>query len=432
MKLSNIIAQLQEASGSNTKKAILEANKDNMILKEYLRVTYDPRINFFITEKTYTLPTYEASPVDYLQFSEEDIWMFVAVLAERHFTGNEAKNWMRNALTNYTHEDQNLISWMILKDIKAGISVSTINKIWPNLIFEQHYMRCSLPSAVKLSEWDWKNGVYSQVKMDGSYAAVSNKAIITRGGNTYPLDIIPEEFKQEMESLPDNFELNGELTIQKDSITLSRKEGNGMLNSLMQGAPLEEGYELHYTAWDVENYSFPYADRFIDVLASSGEFIRPVEYKMVYSMEEAAQHFQECLSQGLEGTVLKNPKGMWKDGTSKDCVKYKIEAEIDMKVVGIIEGTGKYKGILGALQLESQCGKVKVDCGTGFSDKQRKELFEKQPKVVTIKANDLITKEGSDTFSLFLPVLIEERWDKREADNLERIQETFNSAKGLK
>ena len=77
---------------------------------------------------------------------------------------------------------------MLLKDIKAGISVSTINKVWPDLIFSQGYMRCSLPKDVDLVEWPWKEGVYSQVKMDGMYAAGSNKQMITRNGSVFPYD----------------------------------------------------------------------------------------------------------------------------------------------------------------------------------------------------------------------------------------------------
>lgn len=434
MTLFNIITSLQNASGGNAKKAILEANKENMILCYYLQTTYDPQLNFYITEKTYpniAEPTSLANE-GYPELDIEDIDSFIGEIAERHLTGNEAKDWIIEESKMYTKEDQQIIKWMLLKDIKAGVSVSTINKVWPNLIFEQHYQRCSLPSAVKLSEWDWGNGVYSQLKLDGMYAAITNKKVITRNGSVFPFDLLPAGFKQNMKTIPDGVELNGELLVKRDGVTLSRKEGNGMLNSLLQGTSLQDDYELHYVAWDIEYYSLPYVDRFIEVLAlCDGEYFSHVEYKMVYSLEQAAQHFKEMLSQGQEGTVLKNPNGMWKDGTSKDCVKYKVEAELDMKVVGVVEGTGKYKGMLGALQLESECGLVKTDCGTGFSDKQRKVMLDNPPKIVTIKANDLVDSKSKEGYSLFLPVFLEERVDKSVADNIDRIREIFDSVKGF-
>ena len=67
----------------------------------------------------------------------------------------------------------------------------------------------------------------------------------------------------------------------------------------------------------------------------------------------------------------------------------------------------------------------------GFTDKQR----EQEPpigKIITVKANDLIDKRESDVYSLFLPIYVETRLDKSEADAIERIQSIFLSAKGMK
>lgn len=429
MTLYEIITALQNTQGSNAKRAILEANKDNELLKEYLRVTYDPRINFYIKHLPMPVVNKEGNLDD---FELRDIELLVERLAGRQYTGYDAKVYLRIFFSELTESGEALARYMLLKDIKAGISVSTINKVWPDLIFSQGYMRCSLPNAVKLSEWDWKKGVYSQLKCDGMFSSITNNQAITRNGSTFPFDLLPTSFKKEMKNIPDGVTLNGELLVKRSGVTLSRKEGNGMLNSLLQGTALQDDCELHYVAWDIEDYSLPYVDRFIEVLSlCNGEYFSHVEYKMVYSLEQATQHFKEMLSQGQEGTVLKNPNGMWKDGTSKDCVKYKVEAELDMKVVGVVEGTGKYKGMLGALQLESECGLVKTDCGTGFSDKQRKEMFDSPPKIVAIKANDLVDSKSKDGYSLFLPVFLEERVDKSVADNIDRIREIFDSEKGM-
>lgn len=429
--LYNIIKELQDTSGNNAKKAILEANKENMLLRDYLKATYDPRLNYFLSEKTYPEV---CGYSDNHEFTVNNIGEFIYQLADRNRTGNAAKEWLKSVLRYFNEEQQELIKMMLLKDIKAGISVSTINKVWPDLIEEQSYMRCSLPSAVKLKEWPWQEGVYSQEKMDGMYAAVSNTSVTTRAGNSFPLDCLPENFKEEMQKLiPDGVELNGELIVKRNGSILSRKEGNGILNSLLQGTPIPEHYTLNYVAWDIEDDKTIYRKRFHAIAYSLEGFtcFTPVNSKIVYSLAEATEHFQELLAQGKEGTVLKNPNGMWKDGTSKDCVKYKVEAELDMKVVGVVEGTGKYKGMLGALQLESECGKVKTDCGTGFSDKQRKVMLDNPPKIVAIKANDLVDSKSKEGYSLFLPVFLEERVDKSVADNIDRIREIFDSEKDM-
>lgn len=431
MILFEIITALQTTQGNNAKKAILEANQDNMLLKEYLRVTYDPRINFYITEKTF--PAVLPKNVDcyYPEFNATDIMMFTEALAERAVTGNNAKNWLCQTLETFSDTNIQLIKWMLLKDIKAGISVSTINKVWPNLIFEQRYMRCSLQKDVDLSKWDWKAGVYSQTKMDGMYAAVNSKQVITRNGSVLPYDLLPVDFKQDMKQIPEGFELNGELLVYKDGKYLSRKEGNGILNSLLQGQALPEDCNLQYVVWDFE-CGLPYIERFtkVDTLCVNSQTFKVVDTRFVFSMEEAHKHFTDILAKGGEGTILKNPKGMWKDGTSKDQVKYKLECEIDLLCTGWIEGEGKHKGKVGALQCQSSDGKLKVNVGSGFTDKER----EQEPpvnKIITVKANDIVDKRDSDVYSLFLPIYVETRLDKSEADSLERIKSIFDSKKGI-
>lgn len=436
MTLFEIITALQNAQGGNAKKVIIEANKENDLLKEYLRVTYDPRINFYITEKTFPyVPQKELNYYSALDL--EDIPYFVKALSEREVTGVNAKNWLSNTLRGFSKEDQQLIKWLLLKDIRAGVSVSTINKVWPNLIAEQPYMRCSLQKGVDLSKWEWESGVYSQVKMDGMYAAVSNKQVITRNGSVFPYDLLPLAFKLDMKHIPEGYELNGELIIQIHNKTLSRKEGNGLLNSLLQGTPLPKDMELHYTVWDVmvntpKGYSDDYSTRFrrLSTTCFGKQYIQLIRHKIVYSLQEAHQHFTEVVSQGGEGTILKNPKGKWKNGTSKDQVKYKLECDVDLLCTGWIEGEGKHKGKIGALQCQSSDGKLKVNVGSGFTDKER----EQEPpigKIIIVKANDLIDKQNSDVYSLFLPIYVETRLDKSEADSFERIKSIFDSKKGL-
>lgn len=432
MKLFEIITALQNAQGGNAKKAILEANKENDLLKEYLRVTYDTHINFYITEKTYPSINPKSIDVYYPEFNDTDIMMFIEALSDRVVTGNNAKNWLIETLKTFSNDDQQLIKWMLLKDIKAGISVSTINKIWPNLIFEQPYMRCSLQKDVDLSKWNWEDGVYSQVKMDGMYSEVSNNKVITRNGSVFPYDLLPLDFKQDMKQLPEDCKLNGELlVIDSDGKILARKTGNGILNSLLQGTILPDNHTLGYVVWDVV-CELPYTERFAKVgsICVNSNSFSIVETRFVKSLEEAHKHFTEILAQGGEGTILKNPKGMWKDGTSKDQVKYKLECDVDLLCSGWIEGEGKHKGKIGALQCQSSDGTLLVNVGSGFTDKER-EQEAPVGKIITVKANDIVDKRDSDAYSLFLPIYVETRLDKSEADSFERIKSIFDSKKGL-
>lgn len=117
-------------------------------------------------------------------------------------------------------------------------------------------------------------------------------------------------------------------------------------------------------------------------------------------------------------------------------VKLKIAFEIDLEVVGVEEGTGKAANMMGALKLQSRDGLLKTDVGTGFRDTDRIDWWlnsvERIGSIVTVKANDIISNRNSDTKSLFLPVFLEHRLDKVQADNYAECVAQFEAAKGGK
>ena len=95
--------------------------------------------------------------------------------------------------------------------------------------------------------------------------------------------------------------------------------------------------------------------------------------------------------------------------------------------------------MMGSLTVASSDGKIMSDIGTGFSDEQRKYFWNEwylsgidlndHNIIVTVKANDIVTRKNSETSSLFLPVFVEERLDKSEADSYERCVEQLEAAK---
>ena len=113
---------------------------------------------------------------------------------------------------------------------------------------------------------------------------------------------------------------------------------------------------------------------------------------------------------------------IWEDKRSKTQIKFKGELECDLKIVGIEEGTGKYAGMLGAIQCESADGVIKVSVGSGFKDEQRKTLGKEViGKIAAIKYNMRIKNKAGEE-SLFLPIVLEIRDDKEVADSSEDIK----------
>jgi DNA ligase-1 len=153
----------------------------------------------------------------------------------------------------------------------------------------------------------------------------------------------------------------------------------------------------------------------------------------VETLEEAYRHYSKFTAKGLEGAVLKNIDGVWKDGTSRDCIKLKIEFEVDLEVVAIHEGEGKAMNMMGSITLKSSDGLIVTDCGSGFSDTDRMDWWlnseERIGSIVTIKGNDIISKRENEVKSIFLPIYLEHRLDKTVADSYYRCYQQLEAAK---
>jgi ATP-dependent DNA ligase len=225
---------------------------------------------------------------------------------------------------------------------------------------------------------------------------------------------------------------DGELLVMKDGKILDRQTGNGILNKANKGTiTAADAAKVHATVWDYIPYKdflageckLPYLNRFgILYGMTMPTKIHLVESTGVHNIEEAQAIFEQYLAEGQEGIILKDLSGTWQDKRVKHQIKFKGELECDLKIVAIEEGSGKYRGMLGAVICESADGVVKVRVGSGFNDDQRKKLGKEIiDKVVAVKYNSRIKNKLGDE-SLFLPIFIEIRDDKDNADTSEVIK----------
>jgi DNA ligase-1 len=89
--------------------------------------------------------------------------------------------------------------------------------------------------------------------------------------------------------------------------------------------------------------------------------------------EEVWPTYLNFLEQGLEGAMVKRPHGFYHHRRHDDWMKMKESQTIDLKVKRVVEGEGKYKGMLGAAVVDYNGKEVHV--GTGWSDKLRKHYW---------------------------------------------------------
>jgi len=464
----SIINELRSTPSKNDKISILQKHKDNETLKNVLHYTYSPLINFYTKHQVDVITDRQAS------VRTVDLGAAIKRLDDlisRKVTGNTSKEHLDDIAIFLTKEDRHILNCIISRDIDCGIGVKSINKVWPNLIPVVPYMRCSgISELVRITF-----PAIVQRKADGAFcnAVIRDGKVnfLTRNGTEFSLDKIGdvvERFAKFADFHDEGIVLHGELLVtDDDGYELSRKEGNGLINSLIKkeqtleslqnklysaktprsAAKLRHEIEskelewdntdvsLKYVVWDIVPYkewvegefSIGYGTRFAHLKVAMETFgnygcFQAIETKNVDAFEEAQEFYKEQIEQGYEGAILKNLNGVWKNHTSPNQVKMKAEHDCDLIVVGYEPGTGKYEGGVGSLICESSDGKLRVAVGTGLSDMDRgfvRKDTEDSSKglecitsfdvnrytgtIITVKYNEVIYSEGKDTKSLFLP-----------------------------
>lgn len=458
--LSDVIYALQETQGSKAKQAILEKERDagNLLLATYLNAAYEPRFNYYLTALNLKKYMDERNMLSTVTVDRTlDIKLInelIENLSQRKLTGGAAKAWVANVYTGLHFEEAPLLEYLIDGDIRASVSGTMINKVWPNLVSYTAYQRCSLPKDVDLDKWFLEDLTFAQTKADGTFTYFNvdeskSFTVTSRQGKPYPTEPFYTIAQQLSRCVLMPMTFSGELLV-KDALgkVQPRQVGNGMLNALAQGEDLPAGYEVVYAVWDVVPTStmvkngkniVPYSARLamLQQLLDSNEINTPayiIETDVVKSFDEAVFIYRRHLAAGEEGIILKRGLGEWKDGSSKDQVKFKLAVPVDLVCTGFRESVkGKHMKTFGSMLFQTSDGLLEVGV-SGFKDEEREKINADRGAwigtVSTITANAWLAPLEGDKgmYSLYLPRFTERRFDKDVADTLEQVQWQFANA----
>ena len=440
------IEKIAATSSRKEKEAILaEVNDwnsdDKDLFLKSLQYAYSPMKEYYIKDVDF---------LDVLGHSEKatrkigDVFDLLDSLASRDISGNDAQMRVADMYYLLSPEDAVFFKRILTRDMRCGISSKTINKVFPKLIYEHPYMRCSTLNDKTIKKL--KYPCFSQTKMDGLYVDVmvysEHVVYRSRSGKILRLN---EESRDRMlaEEYP-MMVLQGEaLVLSEDDEYLPREEGNGYINSDDFDPSM-----VRIIVWDCVSINdfmnkeskVPYKQRLENLrgglLAANPSFgISAIKNVWCKNFEHVVSEFQKSRAAGNEGTVIKNIDMPWKDGTSPNQLKVKVAVDCDLKIVGWNEGHGKFKGMVGSIICECADGIVEVGV-SGFSDAFRKEATDKiqswidDGKIMTVKYNDVIESDLKPGMkSLFLPRFVELREDKTEADSLDKITEQLSQFK---
>lgn len=137
-----------------------------------------------------------------------------------------------------------------------------------------------------------------------------------------------------------------------------------------------------------------------DILTIPTSIFKCIQEVEVDTREQADKIYQEHVDRGCEGVVYKC-NGEW--------MKRKPVPTVDIYCTDVVEGTGKYVGMMGAIYVDFNGVEVKV--GTGFNDAQRKQFWN-NPDDIVGQLVEIKYMNVTESGSLRQPVFIGIRDDK--------------------
>lgn len=401
----NLFKNIEKTSKVTAKKALLSSYEDKDFLKNILLYTYNPYFVYGINKKTFS----EDRFIDNTQINEYDLFTILDMLKSLNGVSEQTKQNLRSFVASFEDENiSSLIKRIILKDLKIGINIETINSVFRSLI--PTFKVCLCETYEK--ESDLRHDYYAvQPKLDGVRATAIVKdcgsvEIFTRNGSkidgydtivnelsnfpgfVFDGEIIGDDFKDTMESL---FALG------------SKKKA---VYNIFDCLTLKEFNEKKVKRTYRERY-----DEYISIISEGYESIKALSCLMV-SRSEFIETADEMLKmyedEGYEGLVIKGTNTIYNFKRSYDWIKYKSMITEEFDIVDFEEGQGKYSGILGAIYVSVNGVLTKV--GSGFTDEQRAEIWFNKDKFYWKKA-EIKYQEKTPDGKLRFPVFIKIRND---------------------
>ena len=425
---NDFVDEMVVSASRKHKQDVLTKYKDDEVIKQYLKIAYDPYIVFGISTKKLSkmarpLDWFHAATVfelfDYLTTHNTGTLEDVAACQEMLFCAAELDGTL-----------ECLLSDLICKDLSIGCDAKTINSVMPDLIPQ---FSCMLAEKYfdKPERVEGKRFALT-TKIDGGriIALKENGSVsfYTRAGQRY--EGLVDLEKDMTELLPDGICLDGEITLlnnkgipskeaYKQAMKITRKDGEKHgVKMLVFDFMSAEQFRNQYCPSD-------WSARRTTVEAIFGCAKQPLKYfellPVLYCGTDTTmitKFLDEAIADDQEGVMINicdAPDGFKR---TTNLLKVKKMQTMDLQIVGFEEGSGKYANTLGAILVRYKNGNV-VKVGSGFTDWLRSEVWNNRSKYLDVICEiqyfeETTNQDGGE--SLRFPIFKDFRYDKVEAD----------------
>jgi DNA ligase-1 len=203
-------------------------------------------------------------------------------------------------------------------------------------------------------------GWWMSEKLDGVRAYWDGKQFLSRQGNLYHA---PDWFVAGLPDVP----LDGELWI-------DRKKFQRTTSIVRRQDKSEHWKEVAFVVFDAPAMPAVFEERVAFVADHLRRHAPPHARALGHELCKGIDHLRQELARiealGGEGLMLRQPRSRYEAGRSTTLLKVKSFHDAEARVIGHLEGRGKHKGRLGALEVVLPDG-TRFSVGTGFSDAER-------------------------------------------------------------
>jgi DNA ligase-1 len=371
-------------------------------------------------------------------------------LKERKLTGNDAIDAVAKMSLQFSSDEwNNFCAPVIRRDLRAGFSVATINKVCKKTDYEVPVFKCQLAT-----NGDGRPEMSGTKRLEPKLDGVRVLMVVSMEPGMYDHPEPVATCYSRNGKIFENFtHIEDQVTNNVQSIIalLGSKIGNcskgfvfdgevvgASFNELMKQARRKTDAKADDTVFHVFDV-MPLADfqrghcnaQFRKRVTAMNN-LRPLleDLSSVETMshiivdldtEEGKQQIKtysnDMVNAGFEGIMIKDLEAPYECKRNLFWMKWKPTITVDLQVIDIEEGTGRNKSRLGALVCQgTDDGKlINVNVGSGFSDDQRAEFYSNQFDVIgeTVEVLcDAVSQNQDGSYSLRFPRFVRFRDDK--------------------
>lgn len=424
-ELANIITKLSSTSSRTDKESILDRNSSNIYLTELCKFMYDPMIVSGIKELKMNRKQSSDYVLDLFSMHEEHSLLDIFTYLKSNNTGKDVDI---QYITEYIEDNieySELLKKIFTKELKLGIDITTVNKIYGNSFIKEF--------NVMLADNYYDNQNYLTdkefiltTKLDGlrCIAVYENNEVkfYTRQGKPYGR--LPEIESELMEYFRENYVYDGELIAETDKQMLSKdlfretasvamKNGNkkGLIFNVFDMIPADEFFNKS-SSLECRRRK----QRLHNIFTVYGRYLKHIcEVEILYKGNDINQIFsnlERITDAGGEGVMINISDAPYEFKRTKNLLKVKKFRTADVKVIKINKGTGRFSNTLGSITVEFDYNNNTYACdiGSGFTDVQREKYWNAPEllinKIVEIKYFE-ISQDMDGKYSLRFPVWLD-------------------------